>query len=266
MKLSLEDIKLLGLSRTEIRVLDALRAGKDTPLLISKYKKVSRPAVYEILDRLHKRGLIKSNISNGKKYWSQAKERDLEQELYNTKKQLFNMEDGTKEIKGMSDPTVIIHRGTKAVKKILDSIVKDYKGQRLYAIQGDKIGKGWEHIYGTSGIDKWNSEIKKKKIITEMIFPDGIFERQIRIYGKKWAKNFEGRSAVTHEIDKKYFQHGGQILIFRNSLYLIAVNEEVVIEVHNSEIQKLVLSMFRFIQDNSHKIDINEILRELIAK
>ena len=78
MKLLPGEIKLLGLSLKEINVFDALRIGKSTPLLISEYTNISRPTIYEILTRLHKRGLIKSNIRNGKKYWSQAKDKDLE--------------------------------------------------------------------------------------------------------------------------------------------------------------------------------------------
>ncbi|MAG12232.1 hypothetical protein CL630_00255 [bacterium] len=72
--------------------------------------------------------------------------------------------------------------------------------------------------------------------------------------------------SATHEIDEEYFKHGGQVWVFRNSLYLIAMNEEIIIEVRNSEIQKLILSMFRFIQDNSKKIDVNALLRGLIEK
>jgi len=265
MKLLSEQIRLLGLSRKETNVLDALRAGKSTPLLISQHTKVSRPAIYEILVRLHKRGLIKSKIVNGKKYWSQAKDRDLEQELYETKKMLFDIGEGVEEVHGLSDSTVIVHRGNKAVKKLLDNIVREHKEQRLHAIQGDNVAKGWEHIYGAEGIGEWNRDVKKNKLITEMIFPYGVFARQVKIYGKKWAENFEGRAAITHEIDEGYFQHGGQIFIFKNSLYLMAMNEEIIIEVRNSEIQKLILSMFRFIQDNSQKFDVNARLRKLLG-
>ena len=265
MKLSPENIKLLGLSRAEIKVLDALRAEKNTPLLIAEYSKVSRPAVYEILDRLHKRGIVKSNIKNGKKYWSQAKERDLEQELYETKKELFDIEDGVEEVRGLSDSTVVVHRGGEAIRKLLGNLFKEHKDQRFHAIQGDVVVIGWNKIFGIEGTNELNRDIKKNRIIMEGILPYGWFERQTKLLGKKWAEDFEGRAAVTHEIDEEYFDHGGQIFIFRNSLYLMAMNEEIIIEVRNSEIQKLILSMFCFIQDNSRKIDVNRILRELIG-
>jgi len=263
-KLSKENIRLLGLSHKEVKVLDALRAKKSTPLVISEYTKVSRPAVYEILVRLHKRGLIKSNIRDGKKYWSQAKERDLEQELYNTKKQFFDVEEGVEEVRGLSDSTVIVHRGEPAIRNLVLNIVKSYKEERLYAIQGEAIVNAWNDVVGLEKINEVNRIIKKNNIITEMIFPFGFLKKQGPLLGKKWMEDFGERAAITHEIDEEYFQHAGQIWAFKNSLYLIAMKEEIIIEVRNSEIQKLILSMFRFIQDNSRKIDINTILRELI--
>jgi len=266
LNLSPEHIKLLGLSRKEIRVLDALYAGKSTPLLISEHTKVSRPAIYEILTRLHKRGLVKSNIQNGKKYWSQAKGKDLEQELYETKKALFDFEEGVEEVHGLSDSTVIIHRGEEAIRKLLRGILKDNKEQRLYGIQGDVVGIGWNKVFGVEGTNELNRFIKKNRIIVEAILPSGWVDRQTKLLGEKWARDFEGRTSMAHEIDEEYFKHGGQIWIFRKSLYLMAMNEEIIIEVRNSEIQKLILSMFAFIQNNSRKFDVNARLRDLLGE
>ena len=260
-KISPKMIKLLGLSSREVLVFNALRAGNNTPLLIAKDTKVSRPAIYEILDRLHKRGLITSTIKKGKKYWSQAKDRDLEQEIYETKRALFDLEEGEY---GVSDSTVVVHRGIKAIRKVLFDIMNNHKGQRLYTLLGDNPIRGWNKIIGIEGTNEINKSIKKNDIIVEMTIPFGWFERQIKLQGRQWAIDFEGRAAITHEIDEKYFHHSGQIFIFKQSLYLIAMNEEVIIEVRNSEIQKLILFMFKFIQDNSDKFNVNTRLQGLL--
>ena len=266
MRLSIENIKLLGLSRSEVKVLSSLRDNKNTPLLVARHTHISRTTVYDALTSLHKRGLVKSNIIKGKKYWSQAPLRSIENELYQTKKELFNISDGVEEVSGASDSTVIIHRGHDAVRKLFDSIIKNHKQERLYLMQGDKAAEGWREIYSEVEMQKWNQAVKDNKIITEMIFPQGLFERQFPIHGEKWAKSFADRMAVTNEIDEEYFQHGGQIFIFKKSLYLIAPNEEIIIEIRNSEIQKLIKSMFRYIQDTSIKFDVNEKLRSLMNK
>ncbi len=266
MKILSEEIKLLGLSNKELRVLNALRAGKSTPLTMSVYARVRRPTVYQILPRLNKRGLIKSNIQNGKKYWSQAKDGDLNKKLYETKKVLLNFEEGKEEIFGLFDSTVVVYRGAITIRKLMKDIFKNHKNQKIYGIQSDTTTSGWNKIFGVEGTNEINRSIKKNGIIVECILPSGWFERQAKLFDKKWAKDFVGRSAVTHEIDEEYFQNAGQIFIFKNSLYLIAMKEEIIIEIKNSEIQKLILSMFHFIQDNSRKIDVNAILRELIKE
>lgn len=265
MELTSQQVKLLGLSKKEIAVLNALREGQNTPLLLSKSTNMSRAAIYEMLERLHRRGLIKKNILNGKKYWSQSKNNDLEQDLYELKKALFDIEDGVKEVHSVSDSSVVIHRGGKAIRKLLRDMMMENKNQRLYGIQGNVVTIGWDKVFGAEGTNELNRYIKSNHIITEGIMPHGWAEHQVAVMGKKWAEDFEGRMAVTHHIDNKYFEHGGQVFIFKNSLYLMAMNEEIVIEVRNSEIQKIILAMFRFIQDNSKKVDINETLRKLIA-
>lgn len=265
-KLQSRSLRILGLSRNEIRVLNMVRIGYDVPSLIAQHSSISRPAIYEILERLEERGLIVSQTDEGKKHWMQSKDKELDKEFYAIKKQLLSIADGVEEVCGLSDATVTVHRGTFAVRKVLDNIVQKHKEQRLYGIQGDRVAPGWEKIYSAKGMNEWNRAVKKNMIITEMVFPQGWIKRQSDIYGKQWAEDFEGRASMMYEIDEKYFEHGGQVFIFKDSLYLMAMNEEKIIEVHNSDIQKLILSMFRYIQDNSKKVDVNAKLREIISQ
>ncbi len=265
-KLDQKQVKLLGLSRNEIKVFNSFEKELNTPVSINQKVNLSRPAIYKILNRLHKRGLVKNIIRNGKNYWIQTNEKLLEKNLFETKKALLGFNEGVEEVKGVLDSMVVVHRGKEAVQKILNSTIKNNKNQRLQAIQGDNITTGWKKVFGEEKMNEFNRFVKRNQIITEIILPIGWFERQARLLGKKWAINFEGRMAIGHEIDEDYFNHAGQIWIFKNSLYLVAINEEVVIEIRNSEISKLILSMFSFIQDNSKKFDVNQRLRDIIEK
>ncbi len=256
--------RLLGLSSKESKVLEAVKDGFNTPLVISSKTKVSRPAIYEALNRFKKRGLVKTNIKNGKKYWSLVPVRSIEASLFDAKKFLLDVSDGVEEIRGVDDATVIVHRGAEALHRVVQSISSDYKDKRIYMIQGDKVSPGWTRVFGLERINKFNRSLKKNQLISEMVVNPGLFERQIEEHGEKWAIDFEGRTAMTHYMDGEGFEHAGQIWIIKNSMYLMAIEEEVIIEVRNSDIQELVLSMFRFIQDHSRKIDVNALLRELI--
>lgn len=261
-----ETLKLLGLSKKEQRALIALQAGSDTPVKLSKVTDVSRTAIYAILQNLKKRGIVASHIQNGRKTFALAAEREIEKVLYAAKRTLLKIPEGREEVHGLSDSTVIIHRGNGAVKKVINQIFVENSNERLYGFQGDIAAINWNNIFSVQETNKINRLIKEKGFIVEAILPEGWLERSTKELGVQWAKDFEGRTTRVNEIDAEYFAHGGQMFIFKQSIYLMALGEELVIEIRNSEIQKMLLAFFKFMQDNSQVIDANELLRKIIAE
>jgi len=261
-----ETLKLLGLSKKEEKTLLAIRGGTSTPLLLARATKISRTAVYAILQNLKKRGLAQARIMNGKKRWSLAPEREIEEVLYEAKRALLGIPAGREEVHGLSDATVIVHRGAEAIRKLMNVILADNKNQRFYGFQGDSAAINWNKVFTLEDTNRFNRTIKKHNIIVDAILPDGWFERQTRELGVDWAKDFEGRATRVNVIDAEYFAHGGQMFMFKQSIYLMALGEELVIEIRNSEIQRMLLMFFKFIQDNSRVIDANELLRQIIAE
>lgn len=261
-----QNLSLLGLSKKAAGVLLALRSGADTPLLLSRATKVSRPAIYAILLNLKKRGIAESRIHAGRKFWKLVDRRELEQKFFETKRDLLQISPGTQEVFGIDDAVAIIHREKDTVRKLLGELMFDHKNERLFAFVGDNAAVNWNTVFSASETNAFNRAVKKNNIITEGVLPIGWFERQTKELGIEWAKDFEGRSAKTHVIAHEYFRHGAQLFVFKNSVYLIALGEELIIEIRHSEIQKMLLSMFRFIEDNSRLIDVNALLRKLIEE
>lgn len=247
-------------------MLDSLKNGLDTPLEVSRKTKVSRTAVYAILENLKERGFVSTHIRNGKKSWFLSPERDLDATIYDAKRVLLDIPEGREELHGITDATVIVHRGKEAVKKLMEDLWLHHKNERLYGFQGDVAAIGWNKIFTVEETNAFNRAVKKNGIIVEAILPDGWFERETRNLGVGWAKDFEGRTTRTHVVDEQYFKHGGQLYLFKNSIYLNAHNEELVVEIRNSEIQKMLMAFFRFMQDHSRVIDANDLLRTLIKR
>lgn len=261
-----EQLKLLGLSKKEQKVLIALQEGSDTPVKLFKTIDVSRTAIYAILENLKKRGIVASYIKNRKKHWTLADEREMEKTLYETKRTLLKIPEGREEMHSLSDATVIVHRGKEAVKKVVNEIFLQNSHDRLYGFQGDVAAINWNSVFSAQETNKINRLIKEKGFIVEAVLPDGWFERQTRELGVEWVKDFEGRTTRVNVIDAEYFAHGGQVFIFKQSIYLMALGEELVIEIRNSEIQRMLLTFIKFMQDNSRVIDANELLRNVIAE
>ena len=84
--------------------------------------------------------------------------------------------------------------------------------------------------------------------------------------GKEWAVDYEGRTASTVYVEKKYFDHGAQLFGFKDALYLLALGDQLIIEIRHSAIQKMILSMYAFMKDRGEKIDANRLLRELMER
>jgi hypothetical protein len=260
------NLEILGLSKKEEKVLVALRDGIDTPLLLARATKVSRTAVYAILQNLKKRGLAHTHIVSGKKHWSLTSEREIEEVLYSAKRALLKIPEGREEIHGLSDSTVVIHRGPESIRKVLGELLFAHKNERFYALIGDGAAEHWNTIFSLQETNRFNCALKKNNIIAETIIEDGFLERETRRLGVSWAKDFEGRTTRVNVIDAEYFAHGGQVWIFKQSIYLMALGEEIVIEIRNSEIQRMLLTFMKFMQDNSRVIDANELLRNVIVE
>lgn len=244
----------------------ALQEGQNTPLLLSRTTRVSRPAVYAILQNLKKRRLVNSRITNGKKHWQLVSQQEIEETIYETKRALLKIPKGSEELHGLSDSMIVVHRGVEAIKQVMLSLFSENKNERFFwGFQGNVSAVGWNKIFSVEETNRINRAIKSNGIITEALLPKGWFEEQTKLLGIEWAKDFEGRTASVHVLDPKYFKHGGQCWIFKDSLYLFALNEEIIIEIRNSEIQRMILSIFEFMQENSPVIDANDLLRKLIS-
>jgi DNA-binding MarR family transcriptional regulator len=261
-----ESLKLLGLSKKEQKVLTALQAGSDTPVKLSKVTDVSRTAIYAILQNLKKRGLVASHTTKGKKRFALASEREVEETLYAAKRTLLNIPEGREEVRGLSDAMVVVHRGKDSIKKLMNHLFFEHKHERFLGFQGGVSTIGWDTMFTVEETNAINRAIKKNGMIVESIVSEGWFEQQTQLLGTAWAKDYEGRATKVNELDPSYFAHGGQLWIFNDAMYLFALKEEIVIEIKNSEMQRMMLAIFHFMQENSRTTDANDLLRSIIAE
>lgn len=261
-----KNLSILDLSRKEEKVLLAIIEGCRTPLSISNKTKVTRPAVYDILLKLKKRGLVQSKIKEGKKSWALVDQRELVSSLYETKKVLLGLSDGREEVVGVDDSLIVLHKGKKAVNKILHEIFQSRHHERFLGLSGTSPISDWMTVMDVDGIGIINRTIKKNSLITELIAPEKWIEEHFKAMGKEWAVDYEGRTASTVYVEKKYFDHGAQLFGFKDALYLLALGDQLIIEIRHSAIQKMILSMYAFMKDHGEKVDANRLLRELMEK
>ena len=263
-----EHLKILDLSVKEERVLLALQARSNTVQDIATHAKVTRPSVYDILKKLKKRGLVTSTILHGKKSWHMVPENELIDTLYSLKKKLLGFVDGKEELTSATDGVVTVHRGEVAIKKVIFEMIRHRKHERFlcYTAFSDILDKGWLAIFSEDEIGEFNRIVKKNGIISELIAPFGWIEDHYKAMGDTWAKDYEGRASSAVCLDKKYFEHSGQIFAFKDVMYLLALKDKMIIEIRHSDIQKMILAMCTFMKERGEAVDVNKRLRELMEK
>jgi hypothetical protein len=257
-------VPLLGLSKKERLVLDCIRRGLKTPLSIHEATHISRTAIYHIITLLLARGLVHRYKEHGKHYVRMATDKELVETIYTVKKELLGFVDGKEEVHGLQDSTVIVHRGAEAVKKCLLEAFVSHQGERLIGFQGVGNVERWATIFSDHEIGELNKMVKKNHIIMQSVLSDDWIDKTFALMGSTWAKDFEGRATQVHYIGERYFKHEGEIFIFKNTAYLLSLNDKIVIEIRHSAIAMVITMLIRHITDTTPAVDVNRRLRELM--
>lgn len=259
-------LRILGLSKKEEMVLYALLDGFHTPLSITDKTRVSRPSVYDILNKLRQRGLVTSRIYRGKKRWDLVNNNELAI-LLNEAKQIFlRFQSDYEEIYHTRDSKVSFYKGKVSLREKLLQIFSEHKNEKWIGLQGQHDLMGWSSIMNEGDTKKINAMIKKNKLLLHGVLPEGWVDNAFQKLGKVWAKEYSGRTANIHYLDKNYFNHAGQIYIFRDTIYLLSLNQRMLIEIRENEIAQAISSLIYFAIDNSDAFDINKRVSEFLEK
>ncbi len=258
--------KAFGLSGTASAVLAQVKAGRETPVQISKETDISRPAIYAILAQLEEQGLVTRHAVKGAARWRVASASQINRLLERAREEILGSKEEREVLYQEDNVGVKVYRGRKTISEVMRYIFQEHRGQTCIGFQGDNVFADWRDLLGAETINDLNKSIKKNGMVIQVIVPEGSFERSFDIMGLEWAKHFEGRAYRVNEISDDYFKHKGEMFLFKDSVYLISMREQVVIEIQHSQIQKMLYLLFEYVQDTSKVIDGNEILRQLMAK
>ena len=257
-------ITLLGLHTKERTVLRALSRGHYTPYAIAHHTHLSRTTVYDILSRLHKRGLVRKVITHGKRIWKYTEPETLAQLLLTARNEVLHPHKHVDAITVSKRESITVYRGANTIRELTHNMFKSPTQQRFRSLQGDRQRIHWEQVFSSDDTNTINKYIKNNAIVVDSIVPKKWYERHAESLGVQWIQNFIDRTTEAHEVDSSYFTHGAQLWIFHDCVYLVSLREEVVIAIQNSEIQKMILSMFEHMKDHAEHIDANAVLREYL--
>jgi sugar-specific transcriptional regulator TrmB len=146
-------LKSVGFTDAEVKVfLALLELGSSTVTQIVEKSNTTSSKIYELLDKLIKKGLVSQVIKGGRRYYEPAPPKRILEYLKEKKQEL---EDQVKEVKEILPQLEIKYNLAKEVAEV--SVYKGMKGiETIFSIIRDACNKGDEYyVYGAgSGVNE----------------------------------------------------------------------------------------------------------------
>ncbi len=178
-----------GLKPNEAKIyLILVNHGASTIYEIAKLSSISRPNIYDIINKLRKKGLISSFVKKNKNYYHITEPNNLVRFLDEKRKNLstiipkLNELFNSKKIKTITE----IYQGKEGLKLIIEDMLI---AKEILIFNGVDIDKLLSEIT-TFNLERYLNEKKKKKIITKILYAEPI--KPVRgkfYYYKKLPKN-----------------------------------------------------------------------------
>ncbi|PIN89813.1 hypothetical protein COU57_05250 [Candidatus Pacearchaeota archaeon CG10_big_fil_rev_8_21_14_0_10_32_14] len=229
----------IGLTKGETRVyLTLLKIGETTTGKIIENAQISSGKIYEILDKLIKKGLVSYIVKEKTKYFSAASPERILDYLHEKEMDIHQKEEMfLKELPGLlnlnqkKEHETKLFKGIKGIQTaIFESLEKMNKGQEVLAMgirstKNEKFNFLWE---------RWHKERIHKKLICKAIFSDKNTD-----YYKNFKKMKMTRIKVTEGVTPSAIDiMGNRVLIFTYE------NEPSCLVIENEEIAKSFTTFF----------------------
>lgn len=146
--------------------------------------------------------------------------------------------------------------GKKPINELFKRLDTTNQKERVYSYQGLVGVKGWLETIGLNKILELNKNIKENNIVFERILPKSFINYLRPKLGEKWFDSYSGQATSTSLIDDEYFKSPAEVLIKGNSVYLIWMGKQKIIEVVSEDLAILFKSFFKYISDSNRKVKI----------
>jgi sugar-specific transcriptional regulator TrmB len=250
MKTQEKGFELLGLTSHEkgvFRVLDTEKAFSVTE--IAQLASIPRTTVYSVIHHLHNRGLV-HKVSYGKRHkwksWPIAKIKRKTTEL------LLSLEEGDHQdsnkesevIAGVEaqELSIRVYRGKSQVKQAYEQMLLLSRTERIIVIQGNPSARKVLDVLDREYIIEFQERFRKAHVIIEGINGE-VLTSLLSGLTQKEKDSHRRRMLVSTLVPDQYMEFGLDILIIRDTIFLIDIVREQVISITQSELVKFLRSM-----------------------
>ena len=274
MKISKENAEILGLSKTELSIIDSLEAkdskNKDLSIIsISKVTGIPRTSLYYMLPKLEKRGFIEMKRNNKKIFWRKNRDEDFQ------RKYLRTIENVTEnELKQFSpigdDDRIQVLRGTDQLLTVFHELIDLPSRSRIFCIQPDlSLVEVVKKIPTKKALEICDG-IKNKNLIMDGVVHEKSIDSVKKVINKSdirnFLKSFGGRSADTSKMPDNFLADTkAETYLYEDKVTLLNWDKEIAVIIKDKDIFHLVKEMFNSTKYLMERYDQNEkIARKLV--
>ena len=233
-------LEKIGLTKGEIKVyITLLKLGETTTGKIIEGAGISSGKIYEILDKLIKKGLVSYGLKEKTKYFTATHPsrildflKEKEEELKEKEKEIQEILPRLIELKEKKEEeySVTLYRGLKGLKSAIYEALNDLTREDVILVSGVQSGKSeaqnilWK---------QWNKERARKRIKCKLIFSD----RNTQYYHSLKKVSLTEVRVLSSLVFSTIDVMGKRVMIFNNK-------EPSVIVIINEEIKKKFIESF----------------------
>lgn len=271
---SSDQLRVLGLTRAEEKVLDALlKGGTMSVTALSRFSRVPRTTIHAVLDRLHSRGLVRHVDSTYRSLWRVVGRSKLQNRLASGityfDEHLSAQEISEKIGVNVSEKTQFLtFQGLDSLLKVYLWFFLNHHGQRLRGIQSNLSSETIVKKLGAEKTAQINDVVKTSRIIVEAILPESVVNlyRNIATKDLGLLKTVEGRTTAVHLVPDALLQFNADLLLGRDTAIFANWDEEVLVLIRNPEFTKMISNLYDLMAQMGKSFDQNAFVRGLVEE
>lgn len=258
---------ILGFSRQETKIWQALEKGSWNVSELAGHTHFPRTTLYTALDSLRRRGLITSH-RRGKSVVISPLPRQAISDILTESALAFN-ETGNVRMssKKRNNSGFTLIYGKKAMLKVWENLAK--KGvKRIFAIQPSRSLIHTISRFAPEEFVRINNAIKKNNIIVDAIIREDNLPAYMNFHKnnpsaqKNILRSFLGRMADTTIVKNDFLNNNADLILTSKSAFLMNWENEVGIEIDNTDMIELLRELFNLAKGYGKKLDFNTYIRE----
>ncbi len=257
--------KTLGLNNLEQKVVESVTGEFKMVADIARDINVPRTSVDAVVARLVDRKIIKKQKKAKRFLYKKISDIETIKNMFPEKA----LPPGKYSLPLYEGFHLNLYSGTKDIMTMFENLCIKHSKERVYGIQStSSVGELFKFAT-LDEINYINSLVTTNDVVQDSIIDDEYFIELEKIVGDRygeWLKGLSDRLAVVHVLPKEDIGFNGLLILHGKVAILVDWKTQMGIEIINTEIMKMLLSMFRSFRRLGSRIELKDVYNDYLKR